>query len=158
MSECEHIHPDPEISAVLIGMDLNINYKKLAKAYTYLRNPATKFIATNADLTYPCNGTTFPGTGSLVSCLISSSGRQPTIVGKPNQTMMDVIVDKYKLDRSRTLMVGDRLDTDILFGITGGCATMLVLSGVTKAHTMETSEVKPTVVVDSLGSIFEMFQ
>lgn len=105
LAECEHIHPDETISAVVIGMDLNINYKKLAKAYTYLQNHKTHYIATNGDLTYPCKGTTFPGTGSLVSSLTASSGRQPVFVGKPNQTMMDVIVDKFKLDRTRTIMV-----------------------------------------------------
>jgi 4-nitrophenyl phosphatase len=134
-------------------MDLNINYKKLAKAHTYLQKKSTLYIATNGDLTYPCKGSTFPGTGSLIASLSASTGRQPTFIGKPNQAMMDVIVDKFKLDRSRTIMVGDRLDTDILFGNKGGCKTLCVLTGVTTQSDLESTDIIPTYVADSLADI-----
>lgn len=155
MSECDTIHPDESVSCVLIGFDIDFNYKKLAKAFTYLRDPTTLFIATNSDLTYPCNGTVFPGTGALVSTLSSSSGRQPVIVGKPMQTMMDVIIQKYGLDRSRTCMVGDRLDTDIQFGIDGKCGTLCVMSGITQPLDLN-GDIKPRFVIDSLGSIAKL--
>ena len=122
---------DPEVGAVVFGLDLNINYKKYCKAFTYLHNnPDCHFIATNSDSTFPASeGVLFPGAGSLLSVLTHSLKREAVVIGKPNKTMLDVIVEKYHLDRDRTCMVGDRLDTDVAFGKLGGVKTILVMSG-----------------------------
>ncbi|KAJ1981083.1 hypothetical protein H4R33_005320 [Dimargaris cristalligena] len=150
------IKPDEDVGAVVIGFDTHINYRKYAKAFTLLtRVPDCRFIATNTDLTFPAAGFQFPGTGALVSVLSTSTGRQPTVIGKPHQTMLDCIVEKYHLDRDRTCMVGDRLDTDIQFGINGGISTLLVLSGVTYEHQLHTENPSsvPTYYMDSLGHL-----
>ncbi|KAL1916073.1 uncharacterized protein VTP21DRAFT_6077 [Calcarisporiella thermophila] len=149
------IIPDPQIGAVLCGFDLHINYKKYAKAFTYIRsNPECYFLLTNNDTTYPANGTIFPGTGSIVSPLITSLNRQPdAVLGKPNQSMMDCIKAKYDIDPQTTCMVGDRIDTDIQFGINGGLSTLLVLSGVTTQSELEHSEILPNYYINSLGDL-----
>ncbi|KAJ1922989.1 hypothetical protein IWQ60_006163 [Tieghemiomyces parasiticus] len=150
------ITPDDKIGAVVIGFDTHINYRKYAQAHTYItRVPGCRFIATNTDSTFPAAGALFPGTGALVSVLQSSTGRDPTIIGKPHSTMMNCIFEKYQLDPQRTCMVGDRLNTDIQFGINGGTSTLLVLTGVTdEAHLHEQlPEVTPTYYTQSFGGI-----
>ncbi|ORY50767.1 2-phosphoglycolate phosphatase [Rhizoclosmatium globosum] len=153
MSEMSTIKNDPDVGAVLFGFDLDLNYKKLAKAFTYLQNPETHFLATNTDLTFPTKNAVYPGTGALLAALSTPLGRKPLVMGKPEQRMLDVIVDKYHLDRSRTCMVGDRLDTDILFGQNGGMKTLLVLTGVTPAAGLDEQEIKADFVIDSLGHL-----
>ncbi|KNE58135.1 phosphoglycolate/pyridoxal phosphate phosphatase [Allomyces macrogynus ATCC 38327] len=148
------IQPDERIGAVVCGFDGYLNYTKLAKAHTYLQDPEVLFIATNADSQYPVSGRTFPGTGALFQPLITSTGRQPTVIGKPHATMLDVIVATHHLDPHRTCMVGDRLDTDIAFGRHGGCATLLVLSGVTREDQVPSApeDMRPDYIVPSLGA------
>merc|ERR1712083_518853 len=71
------------------------------------------------------------GGGSMVAALAASSQREPVLVGKPSQFMTEFLAKEYGISPKRMCMVGDRLDTDILFGQTGGMRTLLVLSGVT---------------------------
>jgi 4-nitrophenyl phosphatase len=67
MSEMSTIKPDPSVGAVLLGFDLDLNYKKLAKAFTYINSkPECHFLATNSDLTFPTKDAIYPGTGALL--------------------------------------------------------------------------------------------
>jgi 4-nitrophenyl phosphatase len=132
MQELEHIELDPRIGAVFVGLDTNINYRKVAYAKLHLRNrPDTLFLATNADSTFPSAGHMLPGSGTMVAMVEACSGRKALVIGKPSKTLVDLIVHQYGLDRERTCMVGDRLNTDIQFGLNGGISTLLVLTGVT---------------------------
>ncbi|EGG10109.1 uncharacterized protein MELLADRAFT_47200 [Melampsora larici-populina 98AG31] len=147
---------DKEVGAVLCGFDMHINYKKLAKAHRYLiENEDCHFILTNDDSTFPTDGSIFPGSGAISAPLrYAVAGKKtPIVVGKPNQPMLDCILDKHHLDRSKTCMIGDRLDTDILFGINGQLSTLLVLTGVVKKAEIEQADAKiiPEFVIDSLG-------
>ncbi|KND03007.1 phosphoglycolate/pyridoxal phosphate phosphatase [Spizellomyces punctatus DAOM BR117] len=152
MSLMSSIHPDPEIGAVLLGFDLNINYKKLAKAFTYLHaDDQCHFLATNSDLTFPAGGTVYPGTGALLAALAAPLERKPLVLGKPHQPMLDVIVAKYHLNKDRTCMIGDRLDTDIEFGKKGGLKTLLVMTGVTNPDKLKRSPIQPDCYISSLG-------
>lgn len=76
-------------------------------------------------------GLELPGGGTMVSMLQTCARRHPTVVGKPNQEFLDLIVQTRGIDRSRTVMVGDKLSTDILFGNNGQLKTLLVYTGVT---------------------------
>lgn len=145
---------DPSIGCVLCGLDFHITYYKIANALVQLQNKSTLFLATNMDPTFPTNGQLLPGAGTIVTTLRYSSGREPVVLGKPSQAMMDCIKAKFHFDPSRACMVGDRLDTDIVFGIEGGLGTLLVLSGVTQSF--EDSEVQPRHYIDRLGSLFEI--
>lgn len=146
---------DPEVGVVLAGLDFHINYLKLSTAYQYLRRGA-KFLATNTDSTLPSANSFFPGAGSISIPLVYMTGEQPTALGKPSQAMMDAIEGKFQLDRARTCMVGDRLNTDIQFGIEGGLGgTLAVLTGVSKKEDWEADDAAavPAYYVDKLSDL-----
>lgn len=146
---------DDDVGIVLAGLDFHINYLKLSHAYQYLTRGA-KFLTTNMDSTLPSNHTFFPGAGSISIPLINMTGQTPIALGKPSQAMMDAIEGKFKFDRKTACMVGDRLDTDIKFGIEGKLGgTLAVLTGVsTKAEwEAEGSAVAPAYYVDKLADL-----
>ncbi|PLW56720.1 hypothetical protein PCANC_01668 [Puccinia coronata f. sp. avenae] len=150
------IKTDKEVGAVMCGFDMHINYKKLAKAHRYLHeNSDCHFILTNDDSTFPTDGSIFPGSGAISAPLRYAmlGKKEPIVVGKPNQPMLDCILEKHELDPAKTCMIGDRLDTDIAFGINGGLSTLLVLTGVVSRADLSQPDAKilPEYVVDSLG-------
>jgi len=123
---------DPDVAAVVCGLDTQINYTKLSKAFQYLtKNPDCLFIATNEDSTYPSAHGLLPGAGSISAPLRYALGKDPICTGKPAGTMLDCVKAKVHFDPERTIMVGDRLNTDILFGQNGGIKTLLVFTGIT---------------------------
>lgn len=148
---------DPSVGVVLAGLDFHLNYLKLALAFHYLRRGAV-FLATNTDVTLPSAGALFPGAGAVSAPLVAMMGGQkrPVSLGKPSQAMMDAIEGKFKFNRERTCMVGDRLDTDIRFGIEGNLGgTLAVLTGVSTKEEWEAegAEVVPMAFVDRLGDL-----
>lgn len=128
-----------EVGAVIVGLDKDFNYVKLLKAASYLRDPSCLFIASNLDDRFPVESSQFvvPGTGAIVSAVKTASAREPLVLGKPNKGMFEAIVHQHGLDPSRTVMVGDRLDTDILLGTNCGLKTVLVLTGVSSLEDVE---------------------
>ncbi|TLS28664.1 hypothetical protein PpBr36_00444 [Pyricularia pennisetigena] len=151
---------DPDVGVVLAGLDFHINYLKIAYAYQYLRRGAA-FIASNTDSTLPMSGNFFPGAGSTMIPIANMIGRQPLALGKPSQAMMDAVEGKFKLDRSRTCMIGDRLDTDIKFGIEGKLGgTLAVQTGVNKKEDWEKEDAvaRPAFYVDKLSDLLAAAQ
>jgi len=148
---------DPDIAAVLCGLDVKINYTKLSKAFQYLtRNPGCQFLVTNDDSTYPSADGLLPGAGSISAPLRFALGRDPISIGKPAKTMLDCIQAKVNFDPARSIMVGDRLNTDILFGQAGGLATLLVLTGITSKEDItgpHASSIVPKYVTESIGDL-----
>lgn len=121
---------DPEVEAVVVGFDVHFSYAKMIKALSYLRDPNCHFIATNEDPTLPAKSkVVIPGTGCFVKCIKWGADREPTVMGKPHKPMFDVIQHSTKLDPARTLMIGDRLSTDIAFGRNHGMKSLLVFTG-----------------------------
>ncbi|MCJ1286634.1 hypothetical protein MMC26_005980 [Xylographa opegraphella] len=147
---------DPSVGVVLVGLDFHINYLKLSLAYHYVQRGAV-FLATNLDSTLPSSHALFPGAGAISFPLVRMLGREPVALGKPSQAMMDAIEGKFRFSREKACMVGDRLDTDIKFGIEGGLGgTLAVLTGVSKREDMEAEGedlVKPMAFVDKLGDL-----
>lgn len=146
---------DSSVGVVLAGLDFHINYLKLALAFAYLQRGAV-FLATNIDSTLPSAHALFPGAGAISAPLIKMSGREPVALGKPSQAMMDAIEGKFQFDRERACMVGDRLDTDIRFGLEGKLGgTLAVLTGVSKQTDWEGEGkgIRPMAFVDTLGDL-----
>lgn len=116
--------------AVVVGMDRSVNYEKLSKA-TLLIRKGIPFIGTNPDRSFPTPKGLVPGTGALLAALEAASGVKPTIIGKPAPIIYHQALKRLGTTPSETLVVGDRLETDIAGGQKTGCPTALVLSGVT---------------------------
>ena len=146
---------NPSVGVVLCGLDFHLNYLKLSHAYHYLRRGAV-FLATNADVTLPSSSTLFPGAGACAAPLVAAlKGKEPLSLGKPSQAMMQAIEGRFKFDKKRTCMVGDRLDTDIKFGMEGELGgTLCVLTGVTKGEEdWQNGGVVPTAYIDTLSGL-----
>ncbi|KAF4587772.1 4-nitrophenylphosphatase [Ophiocordyceps camponoti-floridani] len=146
---------DADVGVVLCGLDFHINYLKLAHALHYLRRGAL-FLATNLDSTLPMHHDLFLGAGSVLAPLENATGQRPLPLGKPSQAMMDAIEGKFRLDRSKTCMIGDRLDTDIKFGIDGKLGgTLHVQTGVNKKEDWQKTDAVavPSFYADKLSDL-----
>ncbi|KAJ1962016.1 hypothetical protein GGI12_002912 [Dipsacomyces acuminosporus] len=160
LSTLNEVEPSPDVGAVVFGIDYDISYRKLANAHINLtQNKDCLFIATNDDRTLPGGKYMYPGCGSLLNSLVYSTQRTPLVMGKPNQPMLDCVMEKYHLDPERTCMIGDRLDTDILFGIKGGLGTLCVLTGVADEDAiLSPTAPQATYYMSSLGNLAELSQ
>lgn len=119
------------VSAVVVGLSRQATYSAIARCQAAILDGA-QFIATNRDATYPIeNGGLIPGAGSLVAAVATASGMEPEVVGKPEPYLVNHIMAELSVSPSETIVVGDRIDTDIEAGRQARTATFLVLSGVT---------------------------
>jgi HAD superfamily hydrolase (TIGR01450 family) len=123
---------DPDVGCVVVGLDYDFTFVKAAKAVAYLENKNCLFLATNSDNRIPTsNGRAMPCCGSILAMIQTASQRRPdAICGKPEEAVYDVIQKYLKLNKRRTLFIGDRLNTDMLFAGRAGFHSLLVLSGV----------------------------
>jgi len=140
------------VDAVVAGLDLNFNYDKLRRAMQAILDGA-RFVATNADATLPIEGGVQPGAGSIIAAITTASQTQPVVVGKPETVMMTKGVERLGVTAEQTVMVGDRLDTDILSGHRAGLRTALVLTGVSQRSDLERAEVLPDFVFTDLPAM-----
>lgn len=128
---------DPNIKGVVVGWDWDFNYYKLTYASLCLQRGAI-FFATNNDGFDTKHGLRLPGGGSMVQCLVKASGdSSPLIIGKPNVKVIETIEETFKIDRKRTMIIGDRMDSDIMLGNNAGISSLLVLTGCTRREELE---------------------
>jgi NagD protein len=141
---------DPDY--VVISETQSYSYETLVKAINLVRKGA-KLIGCNPDLTGPMSGGIVPGTGSLVAPIELSTGKKAYFLGKPNPLMMRNAVSRIGVTREETVIVGDRMDTDIVAGVEALIDTVLVLSGVTDQKEIENFAYRPTYVLGGVGEI-----
>ncbi len=134
---------------VIVGWDKELTYDKLRIATVALHSGAF-FVATNHDATFPVPGGLWPGAGSIVAALETAAGREALVIGKPNTYMIQAAMSGTGGKADKTLMVGDRLETDIMGGWRAGLDTCLVLTGVATREDLEGFEPQPDLVVESL--------
>jgi 4-nitrophenyl phosphatase len=134
---------------VVVGIDRDINYEKLAIACLAVRNGAT-FISTNADIALPTERGLLPGNGSITSVIAVSTQTKPIFIGKPESIIMEQALKVLGTSKEDTLMVGDYYDTDILAGMNAELDTLLVHTGVTTKELLSGYDRKPTYAIDSL--------
>ena len=135
--------------AVVVGMDRRVTYDKLAEATLAIRNGAA-FVGTNPDRTFPTPRGLVPGNGSLLAAIQAATDQAPIIVGKPERRYFELALEKLSSRAETTLMLGDRLDTDIQGAQNAGLNTCLVLTGVTDRATLAQSPLKPTWIFSDL--------
>ena len=134
---------------VIVGWDTELTFDKLRTASLALHSGA-RFIGTNPDATFPAPEGLWPGAGSIIASLEKAAGREALVVGKPNIYMMQAALHLIESKTDRTLMIGDRLETDILGGWRAGLDTCLVLTGVSGREDLEGFNPQPDLVVESL--------
>jgi 4-nitrophenyl phosphatase len=141
-------------NAVVMGIDLQINFDKMREA-TLLVRRGVPFYATNPDKTFPTPRGEIPGAGAWLSVIITASDIQPIYAGKPAPYLIELARERLGTAKEETLVVGDRLETDIAGGQAAGCPVALVLSGVSTQETAEAWRPRPDLVADDLAKLVE---
>lgn len=145
---------DGDARVVVAGIKWDLTYEDLKRA-AYLIRAGADFIGTNPDTTYPMPDGPAPGTGSMLAALQAATGREPTVIGKPFPHMFETALDVLGTAPHETLMIGDRLNTDIVGAARLGLRTALVLSGISGSDELAASEVQPDVIFDALPALVE---
>ena len=141
------------IDAVVVAFDRTLDYRKLNTAYQALLHGA-RFFATNADKMCPMPGGGVPDAGGTIAALEHMTGRQlELLAGKPSSLIVDVALARLGLPPERCLMVGDRLETDILMGQQAGMVTASVLTGASTQTEAEALANPPDFILDSIGDL-----
>ena len=140
LEENKFHHSEEEALAVVVGLDRTVNYDKLKKAALLIQEDKL-FVCTNPDPALPSPEGLLPGTGSIIAALETATGVKGMIIGKPQPEMYRMAIERMGISPQNTLVVGDRLETDIAGGQTLGCPTAVVLSGV--ASRSEAEDWKP---------------
>lgn len=146
---------EPRIpEAVVVGIDRSFTYERLAQAQYAILNGA-RFIATNADATYPAEDRLLPGAGALVAAVAAATGRRPVVIGKPNPQILLPFIERGVIQPERTLLVGDRLDTDIALANALHIPCALVLTGVSTRDDVACAPLEqlPQWVLNDLGEL-----
>ena len=137
---------------VVVGKTAAFGFPMMRKA-AHLIDGGAKFIGTNPDLVDPVEGGTEPAAGALLASIEAATGMRPYIVGKPNSLMMIYARRMLGVPAEDCVMIGDRMDTDIVGGMEAGMQTCLVLSGVSSRDTIARFPYRPTFVYDSVADI-----
>jgi HAD superfamily hydrolase (TIGR01457 family) len=144
-----------EIDYVIASFDRTFDYRKLNIAHQAIKKGA-HFVATNPDRACPVEGGEIPDCAAVIGAVEGSTGKKvEAIVGKPSDIMIQVAVQTMDLSPELCLLVGDRLETDILMGKKAGMATALVLSGVTKKEALKNSDIQPDYVWESIAEMLK---
>ncbi|NLC56879.1 MAG: HAD-IIA family hydrolase [Armatimonadetes bacterium] len=146
---------EQRVESVVVGLDREFSYRKLCAAQQAILNGA-RFIATNTDKTFPVEGgKLIPGGGALVAAVQACTGIEPTVIGKPEVYALRKITEITGIPPQQTVIVGDRLDTDILAGRRMNYQTVLVLTGVCTQEAVEqaAAEYLPDHVLPDLSGL-----
>ena len=141
---------DPDY--VIIGEGNSYNYENILKAVRLVLKGA-KLIGTNSDLTGPAEDGIIPACRAMIAPIEMATGQTAYFVGKPNPLMMRTGLKMLNCHSAEAVMVGDRMDTDVISGMESGMSTVLVLSGVSTRETLKTYAYRPSIVLDGVGDI-----
>ena len=146
--------PENEVVAVVAGMDRQINLQKIRVAMRLILGGAA-FIATNTDGSFPTPEGVDPGTGMVIGALQFSSGVEPYVAGKPHPAIFQAALKELGCAPEDVLMVGDRLETDILGASSLGIATAAVLTGVTSREDISQSDIRPDYIFENIAALHQ---
>lgn len=143
--------------AVVVGFDRQIDWYKMAEAALAIQAGAL-FVGTNPDVSFPIEGGQAPGNGAFVRAIEVSTGVEPVIVGKPEPLLFEQAIKTLDLPAEQTLMIGDRLETDILGAQRAGVGTALMLSGVTSKAQLASADIKPDFIFEDLPELTDRLE
>jgi NagD protein len=144
---------DPDF--VVLGETRTYSFEAITRAIRLIERGA-RFIATNPDVTGPSEEGPLPATGSVAALITKATRREPYFVGKPNPMMLRSALNKIEAHSENTVLVGDRMDTDVVAGIEAGLETILVLSGSTRLVDLDRFPWRPTRVLESIADAIEL--
>ncbi|HJZ50090.1 MAG TPA: HAD-IIA family hydrolase [Roseiflexaceae bacterium] len=147
-----YIITDQQPEYVVIGETTAYSFERITQAMRLVAAGA-RFIATNPDVSGPGEGGMVPATGAVAALISAATGVQPYYIGKPNPLIMRTALRTLDAHSEDSVMVGDRMDTDIIIGTESGLETILVLTGVTRRENVERYPYRPTHIVDSVADI-----
>ncbi|MDO5627833.1 MAG: HAD-IIA family hydrolase [Mobilicoccus sp.] len=144
---------DPEY--VVLGETRTYSFEAITTAIRLIDGGA-RFIATNPDVSGPSPQGKLPATGSVAALITAATGRTPYYVGKPNPLMMRTALNRIEAHSEHTVMIGDRMDTDVISGLEVGMRTILVLTGSTRPEQVEHFPFRPTRIADSIADVVDL--
>lgn len=148
------VRDDADVRWVVIAFDRTFDYAKLNTALQAVRRHGARLIATNPDRTCPVEGGEIPDCAGMIAAVEAvTSKRVEAVVGKPSPIILEVALEGLGVSAPECVMVGDRLETDIVMGKSLGLTTVLVLTGVTRRDDPHIGDVEPDLVVPSIRSL-----
>lgn len=139
---------------VVVGLDQHVCYDRLVTA-SLLVGAGADFIGTNPDPSFPSERGEVPGAGAIQGVITATTGVKPLIIGKPERAMFDEARRRMGAPVEETVMVGDRLTTDIAGGKAAELVTIMVLSGISQLADLEGSAVRPDFIFEDIGALAE---
>jgi NagD protein len=152
MHDVGYVMTDRDPDYVVLGETRTYSFEAITRAIRLIESGA-RFIATNPDPSGPSHQGTLPATGSVAALISTATGHRPYFVGKPNPLMMRSALNRIQAHSETTVMVGDRMETDIVSGLEAGLRTILVSTGSTRPHDVSRFPYRPTRVVESIADI-----
>src|SRR5690242_9406650 len=157
MHDIGYVMTDRNPDYVVLGETRTYSFEAITRAIRLIEKGA-RFIATNPDPSGPSPYGTLPATGSVAALISTATGRQPYFVGKPNPLMMRAALNRLEAHSETTVMIGDRMDTDVISGLEAGIRTVLVTTGSTSREMVGTFPYRPTRVVDSIADLVDLVE
>jgi len=150
---------DESADIVAVGLDRKLTYEKIAIAFKAISRGAL-FIASNDDATFPVENGFLPGAGAMVAAVERSAGKKPIVLGKPNKYGVELLLRENGLKKEEVIIVGDRIETDVLTGKHSGIKTVLVLTGVAKKEDVEELKEKerPDFILKSVAELPDLLK
>ena len=143
---------DSDVEFVVLGETRTYSFESIARAIRLIKGGA-KFIATNPDVTGPSAEGPLPATGSVAAMITAATGIHPYYVGKPNPLMMRTALNRIGGHSETSVMIGDRMDTDVKSGLEAGMRSILVLTGSTDVDEIAQFPFRPTAVLDGIADV-----
>ena len=146
------------VDIVLVGFDTELTTEKIRNTCEILSTQNVVYIATNPDLACPVSFGFIPDCGSICQMIKNATGMDPTFIGKPAATMANLVREKFNAGIEETIVVGDRLYTDIATGLNAGVTTICVLTGEATIENIEKGKIKPMFTFYSVKEIYQAIQ
>lgn len=150
----EEVEP---VEVVLVGFDMELTAQKLRNTCEILSTQNVVYLATNPDLVCPVSFGFIPDCGSICEMIKNATGKEPIYIGKPEPTMVDTVRKKYGASLEETVVVGDRLYTDIAAGINAQVSAVCVLTGEATVEEIQKGDIKPMFTFESVRDIADLF-
>lgn len=148
---------EDDVNVVLVGFDTEMTSEKLRKTCELLQRDIA-YIATNPDLRCPVSFGFIPDCGAICGAIEAATEKQPIFIGKPEPTMVNIVRNKFSYSAEETVVIGDRLYTDIATGLNAGVTTVCVLTGETQKLDIEKGDIKPDLTFYSVKEMYEVMK